>query len=783
MTAPLDCPNRPSLSPWQLLTVLGLFLLTQATWARAAIPGDWDDRFFLSPGCDGNILASATAPDGRVFLGGQFSYCNGVLANNLVIYNPLTQRYVAVLDDGVSGVSGVVTAMAVDGENLYVAGDFDQAGPLSVRNIARLNSSGWARLGTEQDNGVEGEIDGLPIASVSDLALVGGRLYVAGFFDTAGAIQANNIAYWESDQWFSLGSEAENGVNSTVKDILALGSQLVLGGSFTQAGSIEANRVALWTGSAWASIGTGSNNGVGLGSSQTVNALASLGTDLVVGGRFERSIDGSPRYNLVRWDGSAWQAFGAEDTRFSTDRINALLVRNGDLYAGGSFTEMDAVPVNHLARWDGSQWHPVGALEASGVSGSSFGSGLRSGSVSHLRSVAGGMLVGGGFSSADGIKAMGVALFLDNNTIPLGLDEGLGLNGSVEAIVVFQNQIYVGGQFEYAGPERVNHIARFDGVQWQPLEQDGFIGISNSSTSNYRVEALAVFDGELYVGGNFSNLADLGSEASRLVRWSGTAWQPLTVRPATGEVQALSVHEGRLYVGGSFLSLSDGRTANRVFSFDGENASPLENFIGNGVDDWVLSLASSTDGLYVGGWFDTAAGTPAENLALWDGSGFSSPGGGPGGDVEGISAHQDRLFVCGSFFSPEQGETSRVLSTFTGGSWTDPAGFEDGFCSHLLDDPIGLIIAGRVETGDGRVLGISVLDEQGQVITLGDLPPSLAFSGSGGSLAVRRLGESLLVGGGYRWLGGLPVAGFSIFRFETTVEDAIFADRFEDPLR
>jgi hypothetical protein len=779
MPALFDRPTRQFLSRWQVLPVLWLVFLMPASWARTVISGDWDERFFLSPGCDGNILASATAPDGRVFLGGQFSYCNGVLANNLVIYNPITQRYVAVLDQGVSGVNGIVLALAVDGEDLYVAGNFDQAGPLSARNIARLNSTGWSRLGTEQDNGVEGMMDGFSIASVSDLALVGGRLYVAGFFDTAGAIQANNIAYWENDQWFSLGSGAENGVNSPVNDILALGSQLVLGGSFTQAGSIEANRVALWTGSAWASIGTGANNGVGLGSSQTVNALASLGTDLVVGGRFERSIDGSPRYNLVRWDGSAWQAFGAQDTGSPNQRVNALLVRNGDLYAGGSFDEMDMVPVKNLARWDGSQWHPVGALEASGVSGSSFGSGLRDGSVQHLRSVAGGMLVGGGFSSADGIKAMGVALFLDNTTIPLGLDEGLGLNGSVEAIAVFQNQIYVGGQFEYAGPQRVNHVARFDGVQWHPLEQDGFIGISNSSTSNYRVEALAVFDGELYVGGNFSNLADLGSDASRLVRWSGTAWQPLAVRPATGEIQALSVHAGRLYVGGSFLSLSDGQTANQVFAFDGENFSPLENFLGNGVDDRVFSLASSPDGVYVGGWFDSAAGSPAENLALWDGAGFSSPGGGPGGDVEGISASGDRLFVCGSFFLPDNGDSSQVLSAFSDGGWADPAGFEDGFCSDLLDDPIGLIIAGRVETGDGRELGISVLDDQGQIITLGDLPPSLAFSGSGGSLAVRRLGESLLVGGGYRWLGGLPVAGFSIFRFETTVEDALFADDFE----
>jgi len=758
-----------------------LMLLAPALSAQTVIPGEWDDRFFLSPGCDGSIQTSAVAPDGRLFLGGNFTSCNGVVVNNLAIFDPVAQEYASVMDQDIAGVNGVVYALAFDGPSLYVGGNFTQAGSISANNIARLDNSGWSRLGTEQDNGVTN--DSIFTEFVFDLALVGNRLYVAGRFEFAGAIVANNIASWENDQWSSLGSGADNGVNGGVNDLLALGNQLVLGGAFTQAGSLEANRVALWTGSSWASIGSGPDNGVGTSSSQSVSALASLGADLVVGGRFDREIGGQVRQNLVRWDGTAWQAFGAEDTQFTNDRVSALLVDGGDLYAGGSFGEMDATEVNNLARWDGSSWHPVGALSGGGVTGtSSTAGGSNDGSVTHLAMIGNGLLVGGLFSNADGIKALGVALFLNASTVTLGPDEGLGVNGIVWAVSVFQDDIYIGGEFEYAGAVRVNNIARFDGQQWHALEDQGFIGISSPSNASYEVQALTVYQNQLYVGGGFSNVADLGSTGtSNLIRWTGTAWSPLPQTPFS-IVNALAVHAGQIYAGGRFLTLTDGTAANRVAAFDGLGWSPLENFLGNGVDDEVFSLISHTDGLYVGGAFDTAGSITAEGLALWDGSGFSSPAGGPGGEVHAILADNDQLTVGGFGFTPAMGDISTVISSFEQGSWIEPADLRNGFAGDLLADGDGLIIAGRNEDQDGPSVGIGRLGEDQQLIPLGTpIVPGFARE-SGGAFAIQRVGNTLLVGGNPNGYAGVPVGGFSIFTFNTQVEDGIFDDRFEDAL-
>src|SRR5262245_62897347 len=41
--------------------------------------------------------------------------------------------------------------------------------------------------------------------------------------------------------------------------------------------------------------------------------------------------------------------------------VSAILVLpNGDLVAGGSFTVADSAFVNNVARWDGTTWHPLG---------------------------------------------------------------------------------------------------------------------------------------------------------------------------------------------------------------------------------------------------------------------------------------------------------------------------------------------------------------------------------------------------------------------------------------
>src|SRR2546422_4951044 len=78
-------------------------------------------------------------------------------------------------------------------------------------------------------------------------------------------------------------------------------------------------------------------------------------------------------------------------------------------------------------------------------------------------------------------------------------------------------------------------------------------GIAGGASSlNGDVKALAVYCGELYVGGLFTNAANI-TGADRIAKWDGTNWS--LVGPAssiTNTVYALAPYKGSLYVGGSF---------------------------------------------------------------------------------------------------------------------------------------------------------------------------------------------------------------------------------------
>jgi hypothetical protein len=95
--------------------------------------------------------------------------------------------------------------------------------------------------------------------------------------------QTQNTA---SGTWSTLGTGSSNGVNNVVRALAVVGNEVFVGGDFTSAGGVSANRVARFNTqtNTWSSLGTGSSNGV----NSTVNALAVVGNEVVVGGSSPR---------------------------------------------------------------------------------------------------------------------------------------------------------------------------------------------------------------------------------------------------------------------------------------------------------------------------------------------------------------------------------------------------------------------------------------------------------------------------------------------------------------
>jgi hypothetical protein len=72
-----------------------------------------------------------------------------------------------------------------------------------------------------------------------------------------------------------------SGTDDIVFAVAQLGTDIYVGGRFTTVGGITANHIAKWNGTTWSSLGTGATNGVDYraGSQSSVLALAVLGTD------------------------------------------------------------------------------------------------------------------------------------------------------------------------------------------------------------------------------------------------------------------------------------------------------------------------------------------------------------------------------------------------------------------------------------------------------------------------------------------------------------------------
>ena len=182
--------------------------------------------------------------------------------------------------------------MAISGGYVYAAGNFTNAGGVTVTNIARWDGSSWSALGSGLDN------------QALAMAVNGSDVYVGGNFIKAGGVTANYIAKWNGSTWSALGT----GLNGSVSAISVGSDGIYVGGTFTTAGGATANQVARWRdGAAWHSLGNGTTNGVG----GTVSAILPVSpTEVYVGGTFTTA--GVVAANrIARFDGTSWSALGS----------------------------------------------------------------------------------------------------------------------------------------------------------------------------------------------------------------------------------------------------------------------------------------------------------------------------------------------------------------------------------------------------------------------------------------------------------------------------------------
>ncbi len=732
--------------------LIGLSLLAGSGWAAASVPGQWQDGFHLSPGCDAPVRAMAERPDGKGYIGGVFRFCDGVKVNRVALFDPVANTFEPLVHNGVVGVNSTVQALAWGGGELYVGGPLTMAGTLEVNHLARWDGSGWQRLGSGLSNGVS---LGSGTAWVLSMLWVNDSLYVGGRFDSAALVAANNIARWSAGQWHRLGTPSANGVNGG--DVLALeavGSNVVAGGGFSAAGGAPANRLALWNGSSWSTIGEGPVHGPGFGGS--IRAITTHGGDLYFGGtlNFENASGNVCGRCVMRWDGSAWHALPFEPPFGSSflDTVDALASHDGDLYVGlTNFSgQIGGQPGGGLRRWSGTQWQSLGSSDDTGVAIS-------------LLSISQGLLVGGTSNAPGAVQRYGLMRWPGNQFFAAGQPGGQGSSFIVASVLEHEGQIYAA---------RGASIARWDGNDWTSLP-----GVFNGS-----IFALAMYQGMLYAGGNFTQIS--GEPALRIARFDGADWLPVGGGIAEDTlvdsmVRDLKVVNGLLYVAGEF-SQTGSVTANSIATWNGSSWAALTSLFGNGLENdlgsfsipgTARSLASDGNDIYVAGAFNRAGGSAAVGIARWDGSNWFSVGGGLSSLPRSVAWHEGAVHIGGSSLQDDQGNDIGTVARLSNGQWQLIMPSDTFSSATSLVSHDGWLYAGG--SGLAAVDGDALARWSGQQwqrfgtgVLFGDV--------RGLTVTDQRLS----IGGSFQQVGPYASNYFAIFDFGE-LSDAIFVDRFQ----
>ena len=502
----------------------------------------------------------------------------------------------------------------------------------------------------------------LPNGTVWAMELVGDELYLAGSFSNINGTPRRGLARVSLASGALSGWDPNNGSNTMYRfdTILAVGDDLYVGGGFTQIGTATRSHLAKIdriTGQLAASFAPTITSTSGV----PVNALASDGTSLYVGGLFTQ-VNSTARSNAAKLglgDGlldPTWSSsFNGQVIRFALD--------GGSLYAIGCFSQVNGTARSFLARVSTAG---VGTLDAT------WNPAPNQGCNYGLHVDANAVYVAGAFTQIGGAAAQRVGRLSKTGTGALDTSWQPTTEGGVfvfNARPTGNGQVFLQGEFVNINGSYTPGNARVNDIDASLL--------SGNIYSENRAQIAAIVDspdGGIYAGGNFTRVGnvfqrgvlrispngqldaswtpELGRQSrafalvrdaahvyvggdfalrqnpsvSNLVRIShggaiDSTWAP---NPSQGVVFALALDEvgNTLLVGGTFLSLG-GQSRNRI----GEviRTTALATAFNPNAQGTVNAIALDGNDVFVGGDFTSIGGQPRMRLAKVNRSGAVDP--------------------------------------------------------------------------------------------------------------------------------------------------------------
>lgn len=183
-------------------------------------------------GVNGEVLAIAIQPDGKVVIGGRFAEVNGVPRFNIARLNPDGTLDKDFASNMATGINGTVQALAIQPEGgIIVGGLFTQAGRSEIMNIARYNADGTVDTTFGQGGGGELGANGAVYALATQ---PDGKVVVGGNFSTIFGQPRRGIARLNGDGTLDGPVVPQNAVSGSVRATAAgADNSFIAGGQFT----------------------------------------------------------------------------------------------------------------------------------------------------------------------------------------------------------------------------------------------------------------------------------------------------------------------------------------------------------------------------------------------------------------------------------------------------------------------------------------------------------------------------------------------------------------------
>lgn len=686
-----------------------------------------------------NNVSAVAVFGGEIYVGGRFRIRgpDGQFITDIARWDGT--RWVRVGE----GLNGWVNELTVHEGKLFAGADssFAVGTPgISMGGVASWDGASWSFVGSNPLN----------VGSVRDFEVVNGVLHVvtafavsrlvddtwellttgialssvtsfrstfalAGSFSSIDGLPARGVAIRQGDSWDTPGYPVVNLFQGVIGALKEIDGDLIVGGSFSAVDGKPANDLARWNGQSWTPIPNNLQPSPVLGGPYLSAVEHYLG-DLIVAGVFIMPGDPQSSFNIARWDGAQWHGLGSGLGTSGFDSVSELAVYRGELYAMGSFARAGGITVSNIARWNGSSWSRVARAGTSTTGLFSSLEGMYALAVAHDSLYIGGYRLAVAPPQALGPPSTSIFRWDGNtyNFVPTPPSSA----GTINALVVFGNDLIAGGSFTSIHDVPARNIARWDGSAWHPLGD----GVSGG------VSALTEYQGSLIVAGRFDSAG--GVSAQNIARWDGASWQPMG-SGTVGNAYSLSEFRGELIAAGGIAG-AGGMNAVTFARWSDTGVPPI---ISHPADTTADVSGSATFSVSLSPGYDLAGDLRYQwrrhSVEIADGPGGASPG---GGEVSGATSS---MLTLTNAQPADAGAYDCVITNDCGEAVSATATLTvlNGACPWdvNLDGTVGLMDLGAVLGAWGSTSppapGALDLDGSG-VIDLGDVAALMAHWGA-----------------------------------------------------